>query len=405
MPSDSDMIDTRYHYHFIHNIYANFFKDTLEYFTTYLHPRFEYKVVGTYDKAVEYLSKTEQYSRETDKPLLPAFILNPTGEFNIAEGMAGGKQLWRFPNLAPGMVKRLFEPIYQDPNVNIHVGFMRIKGEIELIMLLNSFYEYADLRMLFIQIFGGADRWIYPQWFDSFVILPDELINYTYTNSSTGETYSLNWDSAGAYQYLVRTTNRNELVVPCTIKPIYKLTSLGDGSTKYGGEKLADWRLTAGIEYEVEMPSFLILEADYLAENIELEIRYSSCYSAYSDFQPPIHRHLYNVSWDFGLDTTGTSEIDIPDEADVEYSGKATFKTRYFHIVTAGEAASETNVDISIPEQITERKLLIVNSYNGQLKYGDDYTIKDSGNTLEINVTNINLQEDMIIELYVYDLV
>ena len=405
MPSDADMVDTRYNYLFIHNVYANFFKDALEYFTTYLHPRFEYKVVGTYDKAVSYIKNTEEYGREVDKPLLPAFILNPTGDFNIADSIAGGKQLWRFPNLAPGMVKRLFKPIYEDPNVLINVGFIRIKGEIELIMLLNSFYEYADLRMLMIQIFGGPDRWIYPRWFNSFIILPEELVDYTYTNSSTGETYSLNWDSAGAYEYLVKTTNQTELVVPCSIKPQYKLTSLGDGSTKYGGEKLADWRLTASIEYEIEVPSFIIMETDFLAENIEFEIRCSSCYSAYSDFQPPTYRDIYDVHWDFGLDTTGTHDIVVPDETDVTYDGKATFKTRYFHIVTQEEADSETNVDIDIPEQIIERKLLIVNSSNGQLMYGDDYIIKDSGSTLEINVANVNLIKDMIIELYVYDLV
>jgi len=408
MPSDKDMIGTRYHYHYIHNVYGNFFADTLEYLTSYLHPRFQYKVVGTYDKAVEFLSKKEQYNRETDKPMLPALVLNPTGEFGPAEAIAGGKQLWRFPNLAPGFIKRLFEPIYQDQNVVVNVGFMRIKGEIELIMLLNSIYEYTDLRMYMFQVFGGTDRWIYPRWFTSFVILPEELINYRYRNEYSKVSYKLNWGSAGATRRLVKSTNINELVVPCTIKPMYKLTSITDGSSKYGGtDKLADWRLTSTLEYEVELPSFLVLESDYLAVGFDLEIGYGSCYSQYSDYRPPVNRELYNIGWDMGIDETSNTEFDainFDTTSDVVFQGTATFKTRYFHVITKVESKSKTNVEISIPEQITDNKLLIVNSRYGQLLYGDDYILKDSGFTLVIKVSNVQLVEGMVIELYIYGL-
>ena len=95
--NNANEIQTRWRYHFIHNVYAHFFNDMLEYFSTYHYPRFEYTVVGTYDKAVEYLEKCQQYERETDKPLLPALILNPSGEFDNADALSGGKQLWRFP--------------------------------------------------------------------------------------------------------------------------------------------------------------------------------------------------------------------------------------------------------------------------------------------------------------------
>lgn len=409
MPSDEDMVTTRYHYHYIHNVYGNFFNDTMEYFTTYLHPRFEYKVIGTYDKAVEYLEKQEQYNRETDKPMLPALVLNPTGEFGPADGSAGGKQLWRFPNLAPGFIKRLFEPIYQDENVVVNVGFLRIKGEIELIMLLNSFYEYADLRMYMIQIFGGLERWIYPRWFSSFIILPQEFIDYKYTNEYTHLSYKLDWKSAGAHRRLVKTTNINELVVDCDkIKPMYRLTSLADGSTRYGGtDKLADWRLTATVEYEVELPSYLILSSDYLAKAIDLEIRYGSCYSEYTDYKPPVNRELYNIKWDMGIDETSHTEFDAIDfdtTSTVEFEGTATFKTRYFHIITKAQSKSEVDIEITIPEQITDNKLLIVNSRYGQIMYGDDYVLKNSGRTLVIKVGNVKLVEGMVIELYIYEL-
>ena len=75
----------KYHYRFIHNVLGDYFNECSEHFGTYLHSRFKYKVVSSYDKAVEFLNKKAQYGQETDMPNLPAFILDPVGEMNIAQ--------------------------------------------------------------------------------------------------------------------------------------------------------------------------------------------------------------------------------------------------------------------------------------------------------------------------------
>lgn len=402
------MAQTRETYHFIHNVFGHFFKDMLDYFSTTLYPRFEYRVVGTYDKAVEYLAKRAQYDRETDQPLLPALVLNPSGEFSPAEGSAGGKQLWRFPNLAPSMIKRIFDPIYQDDNLIMHAGFIRIKGEFELIMLLNSFYEYCDLRLLMINYFGGMDRIIYPQFFSSFIILPDSFISYEYNNEYTGLRYNIDWSTADASNKLVRSTAINELVLPLNIKPQISLVNLADASNRYGGpDKIAEWRLTATINYELEMPNYLILESDYLAENIHLEMRYGSAYSIYNDYQPPTNRQIYGYHWDWQLDATSNNDIQYLDPSDatseIDNLGDYVYKTRYFHEVTAADAAQETYLDIPIPEQITNRLMLIVNSKLGALNYGDHFLIIDNGNTLRIKREHVQLEAGWFIELFVYE--
>lgn len=399
--ADSNKIETRYHYEYINNVFSSFYKSILDYFATYLQPRFEYQTVSTYDKAVEYLSKKDQYGREIDQPNLPALILNPSGEFGISDN--GGMQFWRFPNLAPGLVKRLFYPIYQDSNVLVTVGFSRIKGEMEIIALVNSPYEYIDTKMLFLQIFGGFNRLIYPQWFNSYIIIPDELLNYTYYNEYTGQRYGLNWESAGATEVLVKSTNKNEIVCPVYIKPWFKLTSMSDGSTKYGGtDKLYDWRLISTIEYEVEVPSFVILESDYLAENINLSINFGTVFSTYPKFQPPVNRELVRYHWDFGLDDTSNSTANYDTTSEIEYTKHLVFNTRYYHIITELEAESTTDVDISLPETIEDPDYLLVNSKNGNLLYGDHYLITDNGDTLRIKVDNVTLTTGQIIELYVY---
>ena len=401
MAADTD----KFHYQFIHNVFGNFIHDTSEYFTSHLYPRFEYSVIATYDKGVEYLREQTELNREMDKPNLPAFILNPSGELNVADANTGGRQLWRFPNLAPGLIYRMFDPIYQDSHVQITPGFTRLKGEIELIMLLNSFYEYCDLRILLIQIFGGVgDRFTHPISLNSFIILDDELVNYTYSNDVTGVSYNLDWDDAGATDRLIETTNRNEKVFPAVIKPIYKLTSLGDGSSKYGGsDKLADWRLTATLEYEVEIPSFLLIQTDYLAERINMNINYSSCYSAYSNYQPPVNREITSYVWDSGLDSTSNSTLDMDSTSEIVTDISIVFKTRYYHVLTQDQIDSTSIVEIAMSETIEDNNLLYVNSKYGKMEYGSHYTISDDGDTLNLIMDNITLEVNDIIELYVYD--
>jgi len=414
----------RYLYFFIHNVFANFFRDSLDYFAGHLYPRFEHRVVATYDKAVEYLTKKDQYGREIDKPQLPALILNPSGEFELADAIAGGKQTWRFPNLDPGLATRIFLPVYADSNVQVNVGFIRIQGDIELLMLLNSFYEYCDLRMLFLQIFAGFERWIYPQYFTTFIILPEELVNYEYSNPVTGVKYKLNWESAGAYERLVRTTAKNELVLPCNIKPIYKLTGFSDVSQRYGGtDKLADWRLGATIKYEIEVPAWLLLISNYLPQSLSMEVKAGSVYSEY-DFEIPTRRwyndlgryfpHLagaddststfsittYNSDSNADPSVQATMDSTCVMEAQVEYN----FNTRYFHIITEADAKSTVDIQITLPEPIFDMRALIVNSKNGPMTYGDHYYVTKDGKTLVIRVDTVTLVEGEIIELYVYTL-
>ena len=407
-PGLDDQYDERWMYFFIHNVFANFFKDSLDYFAGHLYPRFEHRVVSTYDKAVEYLVKKCQYEgREVDMPMLPALILNPSGDFDLADANAGGRQLWRFPNLDPGLGGSLFIPVYADENVQVTAGFIRLQGDIELLMLLNSFYEYCDLKMLLIQIFGGYERWIYPQYFSTFIILPPDLINYTYSNEYTGVTYKLDWGSAGAYEHLVKTTAKDELVLPVNIKPLYKLTSFNDVSQRYGGtDKLADWRLGATIHYEIEVPAWMILLQDDIPQHIDMELRAGSTYSAYDFSNVPENRwyyqHTTTVPLDATSDTQGFEIIGSDNTCVTNIQIDYQFHTRYFHIITQAEADSETNINIPLPEQISFEKKLIVNSKFGEMNYGDHYVISSDGWTLTFRVDEVDLEKGQIIELYVY---
>jgi len=414
------MSQTRERYHFIHNVFANFYKDMLDWFSTTLYPRFEYRVIGTYDKAVEYIQKQCQYDRETDMPMLPALILNPNGDFEPADANAGGAQFWRYPNLSPTLSKRLFKPIYRDDRVTMNASFIRIKGEMELIMLLNSFYEYCDIRMLFINMFGGMNRIIYPIFFSSFIILPDSFKLYRYRNDYVpSANYTVDWTTADAHEQLVRSTARNEVVFPLTVKPQISLQGLTDSSNRYGGaDGIAEWKLGATVNYEIEIPNYLVLETDYLAEKIEFEIRYGSAYSEYNDYRAPDDRLLTNFSWNWGIipQTNNPDLSNIPLSAldatsDYTIVADFEFSERYFHEVTEEEAnpadgTSYIYIDLTSVQQITYPKILIVNSKDGELNYGDHYEIINNGWTLVIKQNDtIVLEAGWFLELFIYRLV
>ncbi len=414
---DNDLlIDTRYNYEFIHNVFGHFYHDTMEYFSTYLYPRFEWKVVGTYDKAVEYLNKNAQYGRETDMPMKPALILNPSGDFNFDEAISGGMQLWRFPNLAPGFIKRLYEPIYQDSHFLVVPGFSRIKGDIEFLALVNSFYEYVDLKMYLLLIMGGIGRYIYPRFFNSFIIIPQELIDYEY-EMIDGTKYKIDWEANGAYEQLVKTIDKTKLVFPLQIRPRYKLTAMTDASSRLGGlEGLPDWRLAWSLEYEVQMPTFMLLQSDYLAENIHFEFRYGSCFSENNlADKPPLNKIMFDSHWDLFNDTTSALGIDIAPErkteeelsqeqAEITYKADALFKVRYFHFVTESESHQDS-FSIIVPEVLPDRYFVNMFYSGGEVEYGDNYTISDgtAETTITINNTELGLQKDDVLELYIYE--
>ncbi len=309
------------HYFFIHNVFGNFYKTILQYYSTYLYPRFQWTVMGTYDKAIEYINKKNQLGgRESDQPNLPALILNPSGDFGIADANSGAKQLYRFPNLAPGFARFVWDPIYLDENVIINVGFSRIMGDIELIMLCSSFYEYCDLRMYVLQIMGGMERYIYPEIFDSVIIIPSSLHDYVYNNPITNVSYPLDWTSRNCSQKLIETTNQNEWVIPCKIKPIFKLTSLSDSSTKYGNDRLSDWKLSASINFEVEVPSFMTIDTDYRIENLNMNLRFGSVFTKY----PQMSDNSYDLIND--CDSGPSNKIKSDPNVGTQYGGYVTQK-------------------------------------------------------------------------------
>lgn len=463
------MTKQKHHYAFIHNAFGKFIEDTEDYFVNSLFPRFKWSVIGTYDKAVEYINKQQNISKgepfdppdqspAPEQPELPALIINPMGDINLTEAAYGGKQFHRFPNLAPGLAPYLYNPIYKDENVIIVPTFTRLKGELECIALLNSFYEYFDFRILLLQMFGGLERPIYPVFFETFLILDDKLREYTYENDATNVAYQIDWLNNGASEYLVPTTNKHEVVYPCRIKPFFSLTSQSDNSERYGGpDKLAEYKLGFTVQYEIELPTTMIifenLDLSESERHITLNISYGSSTSEYllkdeynttkykedvDDIRkrvifPSLRETLINrtqdeiqklAGFEFDENDNIVKNVTYPQvnvnsyQSTINSDGEVTnvdkydisLLSRYYHKLTS-EQIDQDELDITLPIRIEDLNYVEVggfkvNSKLGELtykKYFDIVTTDVQYDTLRIFMKDINVfVENDLIEIFYY---
>jgi len=270
--------------------------------------------------------------------------------------------------------------------------------------LLPSFYEYCDVKMMLIQQFGGFGRFIYPFWFNSFIVIPSDLYYYNYQNQYTQESYILDWNSKGVSDKLIATTDKTEKVFPFRGQPRFILTNMSDGSTRYGGvDKYADWRLAFTVEFQIEIPSFIILQSDYLMQGINIDIRTGSTYSINQD-DIPNERIVVKTEWNTII-TDSTSEIDVilPNEATSVIEVNYICKNRYFHLITEQEVDSTSDIIITIPEVILDPDSILLIGPVGELTYGDHYILINNGTEIQIKKQFVNLLPRQILEIYTYN--
>ena len=276
------------HHHYINNCISAVYRGVLDYFATEFYP-FNYKVISTYSKAVKFLNDKVQYGKETDEKVLPAITLDVSGDFNPEP--QGGKFMWQYPNLYPAFPARLkmFDPIYKDDQIVVTPVFTRYTGRFDVIMWLQSVYEYIDVRNLFIMWSGGGSgRVIKPAHFWTYIVLPNEALDYSYENPYDVGTppYQLDWRNTDAVMTLIRNMNKTMAVYPVVLSPIMKIDDVSDGSEKYGGADLPFHKLVISMTWECNVPTFLSINADWRIEQIKLKLDMGNVYQGYGSDCP-----------------------------------------------------------------------------------------------------------------------
>jgi hypothetical protein len=258
------------HHYFINNVIGTYIDGLAKFFKNSLFDRTTEIVVGTYEKAVQHYTQRIQNLGETHHPVYPFATLDPSLDFEPEE--IGGRFLYQYPQFEPNVAIKEFQPrIYEDDNVIVAPILNRYKGRLELIIWCSSVYEYMDNRLLAYQFFGGLNRVISPTNIEGYFILPDEVVFYDYTNAYTNESYTLDWDNTTVENVLVKNINQNKYTFPFAVQPQIRLVGVSDGSEKYGGDDLAEWRLSLEIEWETVLPTHLIMETTHLPERSHIK--------------------------------------------------------------------------------------------------------------------------------------
>lgn len=240
---------------YVHDSFSSMFRGMLNWIQDGFDKRFNYKVMATYDKAVQFFNqKRKSKDGNVSANILPSVTLDPNLDF-INEDRSG-KFPWMFPNLDPLSGRNFSDKIdLKEQGVTVSVMRTRYSGTCEITFWLQSIYELMDIRTKLIQYCNGTGRWIRPDFFWTHVIIPKDIIEF---NRHDGK--KLDWSATPVEVVQLVTTNSKEYAVAYPLNAIWRLDSLSDGSTKYGADQLTEWKMTATFTWECDIPTFIRLD-------------------------------------------------------------------------------------------------------------------------------------------------
>ena len=365
---------------FAHQVIGNIYRMFLEHITENITQRFESKIMGTYHRAIATLKNNSPEIQKNIK--LPAICVDPVFPINIEEK---SKQLWRMP-IATSFSKKLYKAIYQDDNIRITPGFVRYESPISVYCWFDFIYEFIDTQLRFIQAFH-SDKWSKPFGMEVYCPIPQKV--YTYDNP---DGIVINWPP----EYIPRlldTINADIPMMPMYLSPLVKMTSISSISNldADSGEELGTCALQADFMLEFEVPTFYLVESFW-------QIRKLECVMSVSVPTNVVFVKTINLQDDPDESTDPDHGIIVPDHVvPSTYSDFSPENIKQWILIEIDENTSnpisvEIDSSISDPRFIVFKSMIII----------DTYSFDDANHTLEITLTNKQLQERGVVNIIVY---
>jgi hypothetical protein len=385
---------------FIHESLASFYSGLLNWFGNYFYDRLQYRVIGTYEKSLEYFNKKAQLGKEVDTNLCPSVTLDPSLDLDFSD--MAGQFLWQKPYLVPGMPGKFWSPIegLSEQGLYFVVIYSKMRGQVELTFWLNSVYELFDFRLELLLYSGGLGRYLRPEFFNSHIILPKEFIDFEYQGKK------IDWSKTDLTYHLLRAPNSYQYALPIMLDPFFKFTAINDSSTKYGGDNIAEYKLSATIEYEINLPTYAVLYTD-LNATLNLRLYMSPAYSRYGTY-PVFNEATGKYEPTKGYLPTGTvgQNLNAPNDVNelkLTKDAKAPLHqiediTHYAFYNFTEEDQTEYDAiqppnkkKITIPNPFPDVELaqLRVVSYIGELSYETNWLIVNNKHDIEIYIRPI----------------
>lgn len=231
---------------------------------TKVYNKFKHVFIGSFNKAVMYLEqlKTDpnivsEGGMYNKKPML---VFTPT----LEQPVEATDWLWNYTTMHPYMAYWNRPPIMFEDGTLLALTTRRMQGNIDLRILVDSYPEEHDIQLAFLNYFRGLNKIVPMNMITLKFILSDKIKMLTDEN----EEIVLDLKHSNISHKLIKTTGKNEYVIPIAATPTLRLTSLSDSSNFYGGNDLAEYALSGSLQYELEIPFNINLHTNMRVINI-----------------------------------------------------------------------------------------------------------------------------------------
>ena len=262
---------------FVHNSISAFYESIRLFFLKEFYPRFKYGVITTYDKTIQTLIQYhENNQQQTFSIPTPSFSIDPSGDLANDDRT---NFTWRYRTLTGTFGGMLYEPIYQDDYTIITPVFNRYIGSFNVRMFLSSVYEMLDLKVLTTQFFGSKERVFRPTFTRTYLHIPKEILTFKYTNNLLDIESDLDWSNTLLQYNVYKSLGKDEFMIPMTLTPFIKLTSVSSDMNKFGSEtEYPTYNLSLDFTFEIEFPVFIVIKTDYKIDKVKCNLYLSGSF-------------------------------------------------------------------------------------------------------------------------------
>jgi hypothetical protein len=275
--------------------------------------------------------------------------------------------------------------------------FSRYQGSFELIWWLNSVYELLDVRTYLFQFSSGYGRLMRPRCFECFIILPDAILE---TEDGSGQ--PIDWTQTQGTVRKINNMNQDCFTMPILLNPWFKFTSINDATQKYGGDDVAEYKLSVTVEYEIELPTYMVITPDAYLKKINFNVSMDSAYSRYG--LNPLYDPATDT-WHKQSDESGKRK-DVPGniilgENDVLPSEFTEVAERAYYKFTEADEEDEAEwfeIENPFDPSVDYRHIQVV-YYSGPLVFDTGWRFNADRTKIEVKVEP---KEDELVEFFRY---
>lgn len=248
------------HHYYVNNCISSMMRGVADFFQNEIFQNSNEIIISTYEKGVQHYLQRLKDNTERFGLNYPFIVFDPGVDFE--PDPQAGRFLYKFPSFHDNKIKAGEIPIFEDDNITLSIMTNWIKGTFDVYVWCSSVRELMDMKMLCLNVFGSHGRYISPNDIKGYVILPDEIVGYSYTNEYTRETYSIDWTSNNIELRTIKNIGKDKFVYIFDLNPWIRFTDTPEASSdKYGGgDEVSSYRLDIRCEWECNIPTYFILK-------------------------------------------------------------------------------------------------------------------------------------------------